>query len=141
MPAILPKSWLHQTERFVICFRRTILLSHTAKKCFCKMNTVHILISKDISSCVLKSSEQYLGYQLAFILKTLHHWFVFYEYRFLLTHFSPVFQFYTRWKSQKTKGFLTFSGGIEMEHWAKMGKKILVILDLLLRRTLVNLCF
>ena len=24
------------------------------------------------------------------------------------------------WKRQKTKGFLTFSGGIEMEHWAKM---------------------
>ena len=33
-----------------------------------------------------------------------------------LTHFSPVSQFYTRWKRQKTKGFLTFSGGIEMWH-------------------------
>ena len=29
--------------------------------------------------------------------------------------------FYTPWKLQKTKGFLTFSGGIEMEHWSKMG--------------------
>ena len=36
-----------------------------------------------------------------------------------LTHFSPVFHFYTPWIRQKTKGFLTFSGGIEMEHWAK----------------------
>ena len=33
-----------------------------------------------------------------------------------LTHFCPVFLFYTPWKSQKTKGFLTFSGGIEMKH-------------------------
>ena len=36
------------------------------------------------------------------------------------THFSPMFQFSTTRKSQKTKGFLTFSGGIRMEHWAKM---------------------
>ena len=38
-----------------------------------------------------------------------------------LTHFSPVSHFYTPWKRQKTKGFLTFSGGIEMWHWTKMG--------------------
>ena len=25
------------------------------------------------------------------------------------------------WKRQKAKDFLTFSGGIEIEHWAKMG--------------------
>ena len=31
-----------------------------------------------------------------------------------LTHFSPVSHFYTPWKSQKTKGFLTFLGGIEL---------------------------
>ena len=28
-----------------------------------------------------------------------------------LTHFSPVFHFYTPWKRKKTKGFLTFSRG------------------------------
>ena len=39
----------------------------------------------------------------------------------VLTHFSPVSQSYTPWKRQKTKGFLTFSGGIEMWHWTKMG--------------------
>ena len=32
-----------------------------------------------------------------------------------------MFQFYTPWKRQKTFGFLTFSGGIEMERWVKMG--------------------
>ena len=37
-----------------------------------------------------------------------------------LTQFSPVSHFYTPWKRQKTKGFLTFSGGIEMWHWTKM---------------------
>ena len=36
---------------------------------------------------------------------------------FILTHFSPLSHFYTPWKRQKTKGFLTFSGGIEM--WQK----------------------
>ena len=38
------------------------------------------------------------------------------------------FHFYISWKRQKTKGFLTFSGGIEVEHWAKgfqsKGKKL-----------------
>ena len=29
--------------------------------------------------------------------------------------------FYTPWKRQKSKSFLMFSGGIEMEDWAKMG--------------------
>ena len=29
---------------------------------------------------------------------------------------------YTPWKRQKTFGFLTFSGGIEMWHWTKMGE-------------------
>ena len=32
-----------------------------------------------------------------------------------------MFYFYAPWKSQKTFGFLVFSGGIEMEHWVKMG--------------------
>ena len=32
----------------------------------------------------------------------------------ILTHFSPVSRFYTPRKPQETKGFLTFSGGIEM---------------------------
>ena len=36
-----------------------------------------------------------------------------------LTHFSPIFHLYTL----KTKGFLMFSVGIELEHWAKMGYK------------------
>ena len=38
---------------------------------------------------------------------------------FYLTHFKPMFHFYTPWK-QKTGGFLMFSGGIEVEHWLKM---------------------
>ena len=37
-----------------------------------------------------------------------------------LTHFNPMFYFYTLWKRQKTFGFLTFSEGIEMWHWTKM---------------------
>ena len=28
--------------------------------------------------------------------------------------------FYILWKRQKTFGFLTFSGGIEMEHWREI---------------------
>ena len=35
--------------------------------------------------------------------------------------FSLMFHFYTPWKRQKTFGFLTFSEGIEMWHWTKMG--------------------
>ena len=36
----------------------------------------------------------------------------------VLTHFSLMFHSYTPWKRKKIKGFLTFPGGIEMEHWA-----------------------
>ena len=43
------------------------------------------------------------------------------ESRGVLTHFSLVSHFYTPWTRQKSKGFLTFSGGIEMWHWTKMG--------------------
>ena len=32
-----------------------------------------------------------------------------------------MFYFYTPWKCQKTLDFQTFPGGIEIEHWAKMG--------------------
>ena len=37
-----------------------------------------------------------------------------------LTHFSRVSHFYIPCKRQKTKGFLTFSGGIEMWHSSKI---------------------
>ena len=33
----------------------------------------------------------------------------------LLTHFTPIFQFYTPWKRQKARGFLILSGGMEVE--------------------------
>ena len=37
-----------------------------------------------------------------------------------LTHFQPMFHFYTPWKHQKPGGFLIFSGGIEVKQWLKM---------------------
>ena len=39
----------------------------------------------------------------------------------VLTHFRPMFPFYTPCKCQKTSAFLTFSEGIEREHWLEMG--------------------
>ena len=39
-----------------------------------------------------------------------------------LTHFQPLFHFYTPWKHQKTGRFLMFSGGIEVEHCLKTRK-------------------
>ena len=40
-----------------------------------------------------------------------------------LNHFQPMFHFYTPRKHQKTSGFLIFSGGIEVEHWLKLGEE------------------
>ena len=40
--------------------------------------------------------------------------------KWILTHFSPMFYFYTPWKRQKTFDFLTFSMVIDMKHWFKM---------------------
>ena len=33
-----------------------------------------------------------------------------------LTHFQPMFHYYTPWKHQKTNGSLIFPGGIEMKN-------------------------
>ena len=38
-----------------------------------------------------------------------------------LTRFKLMFHFFTPLKRQKTGGFLTFSGGIEMENWPETG--------------------
>ena len=38
-----------------------------------------------------------------------------------LTHFQPMFHFYTPWEHQKTGVFLMFSRDIEVKHWLKMG--------------------
>ena len=40
--------------------------------------------------------------------------------KFSLTHFQPMFHFYTPRKHQQIAGFLMFSGDIEVEHWLKM---------------------
>ena len=37
-----------------------------------------------------------------------------------LTHFYPMFPFYTPWKHYKTCGFLVLPGGIKWEHWPAM---------------------
>ena len=52
-----------------------------------------------------------------------------------LTHFSQLFHLYTPLKRQKTFGFLTFSGVIELEHWAKMVK---LMAQLFLKERLKN---
>ena len=38
-----------------------------------------------------------------------------------LIHFTSMSHFYIPWKRQKTKCFLTFSGGIEIGHWREKG--------------------
>ena len=43
--------------------------------------------------------------------------------------------FYTPWKRQKTYGFLTFSGGIEIWHWTKWVKMVSKVADTLLINT------
>ena len=38
-----------------------------------------------------------------------------------------MFHLYTPWKRQKASAFLTFSGGIEIEHWLKNGLRIVSV--------------
>ena len=38
------------------------------------------------------------------------------------THFTPIFHFCTSWKRQQTSDFLKFSGGIKIEHLAKISR-------------------
>ena len=37
-----------------------------------------------------------------------------------LTHFRPMFPFYTPWKHHQIKGFLIFSGGMKWDHWNRL---------------------
>ena len=71
---------------------------------------------------VFKSSEIifhrvcFMSYDISFIIsQALKDMFII-NFEYYLTHFSPVSNFYTPWKRQKTKVFLTFSGVIEMWH-------------------------
>ena len=44
--------------------------------------------------------------------------------KFGLTHFNPLSANPTKWSNtlkRETTGFLMFLGGIEIEHWVKMG--------------------
>ena len=49
------------------------------------------------------------------------------NYSIKFTHCKPMFQFYTPWKHQKTRGFLMFPGGIEMKYWLKWVNAMLLL--------------
>ena len=59
-----------------------------------------------------------------------------------LTHFTPMFHFYTPWKCQKTRGFLTFSGGMEMISALNgLRRKFCVLLGQSSQNQFVRKCF
>ena len=62
-----------------------------------------------------------------------------------LTNFKPMFPFYTPWKRQKTRSFLTFSGGIGREHWPEMGLtrllQVLLKFSSVPQRSMKNMCY
>ena len=78
-------------------------------------------LNKFLMFCLFSSDLMVLIYSsiwlclINFCILFLGNW------RLLITHFRPMFPFYTPWKRQKTFDFLTFSGGIEREHWPEMG--------------------
>ena len=43
----------------------------------------------------------------------------------ILTYFSPMFHFYTPGKRLEAKGFLMFSGNVEMGYWARLVKLLI----------------
>ena len=45
----------------------------------------------------------------------------------LFTYFIPIFHLYNPLKKSETRGFLTFSGGIEMNHWRENGLRNMVL--------------
>ena len=80
--------------------------------------TVYFLfIPADVNSEPCQTSE------IVLFAEIVNNWepLTIFAKRSILTHFSPVSHLYTPRKRQKTKGFLTFSGGIEIWYWTKMG--------------------
>ena len=84
-----------------------------------------------MARCFVAFSSNKIGAQLSSLLNLTHEKpFVdiydatnktYCQLKPFLTHFWPVFPFYTPWKHQKTKGFLVFSGGMKWEPWPEMG--------------------
>ena len=73
--------------------------------------------------CKFLNSLIFWKIHITFILMKLHHYdptktrfSVFWGYPETLTHFSAMSHFCAPWKRPKTKGFLTFSGDIEIWH-------------------------
>ena len=46
-----------------------------------------------------------------------------YQKSYVFFHFRSMFHLYALWKSHKTSGFMTFSGGVEIEHWPEWDYK------------------
>ena len=40
----------------------------------------------------------------------------------MISHFMPLISFYNPWKHHKTRGFLKFSGGIEIDQHCEIGQ-------------------
>ena len=65
--------------------------------------------------------KDYFDSQVSQVSETFFWWHAIIPWNKLKNIFKPMFHFCIPWKYQKTGGFLMFSGGIEVEHWLKMG--------------------
>ena len=119
--------------REILVYRETFML-YIISSVVCSLNLTYLDLavsfdtSKLLNNCLSYTSRVVLI--LPFILQDLNSSIL---YRIKLTsscailsgrystYLRPMFHLYAPWKPQKTTGFLTFPGGIEMEHWPKMG--------------------
>ena len=62
---------------------------------------------------------QHVSYRYVYIFSSILP----YIKSFMSIHHFSINLFYTPWKRQKTFDFMTFSGGIKMEHEAKIGQE------------------
>ena len=147
----LPSKWESRGTKDLISFRfpptiyiKTFLILNESQSKFITQNT--LIFTKCLTFCILNgTTHRTIIPDHPHCVKSVQirsfFWFVFSciysKYRkvhtgkisvyghfsgsALLTHFSPVSHFYTPWKRQQNKGFLTFSGGMELWHWTKMG--------------------
>ena len=99
---------------------RKALVSQSLSWQICKPQTCNFIRKRLQHKCFLVNFAKFL---ITLFLQNTSGQLITYIGKKAVSNWSilaQMFHFYIPWKRRKTKAFLTFSGGIKMEHWAKM---------------------
>ena len=133
-----PTLWRSRLSTFPGMEELDVSFSRACPPVIEKLTCILIVKRKGWNISVLPCQTYSCAWAYAYVSKKIWKYFR----SLLLTHFSPMFLFYIPWKCQKTFGFLTFSGSLEMETWPDKSPFSLINYDRNdTTTTTINVCF